>query len=703
MTEQELLEALASADPEQRRQAAARLKSLSPTQMAEPLVTALGDDDWRVRKEATAVAIAVAPAPEVLAALIEALQPGDNVGLRNAAVEALGQYGAAAIEALGKVVADLDADGRKLAAEALAMSGEAAALSVLEPLLEDEDANVRAIAVEALSAVGASCVEQVIPLLERCLQGDDRFQRLAALDGLNRLGIILPWDKIEPLLEDSILQRPALVAAGRSRDPRAAVRLVESLNDRRGSTWGAALAALAELARSGEAALGATRRAAEGLNARARSKLVRLVTTTEEDTERRRTALVVCGVLGGREAADAAIGVLAEDAVGAEAEEALGLMGAAAVPALVEHATDGPPGEQAASLELLGRLAEGVGRESAVSALLQALESQRPDSAVAALRAMTRIGDASCLGPAAAWMRQDVDPQLRQAAVAAVSAMATRHPVEAAKMARGVAAEGPEAYAAVVIVGALGGGVHPQLSEDVEFLSRATNHEATQVRKAAIEALARLPSDNGAEAVAFALTDEEREVQLSAVRALGRMRRVDGAFAGVDHLLDLVESSHDETLVAAAIRALGDVEDPRIFAVLKPLARGGSPMSAVSAVEALSRLSDVHRVDALIEATSHRDGEVVKAALRALAEARDPRAITHVGACLDHDAWDVRRLAADLLGRLGGEGTLGLLRARYGHEPESLVKEAIVRALSLIEGKASRRSTPPPRLRSSGR
>jgi HEAT repeat protein len=186
-------------------------------------------------------------------------------------------------------------------------------------------------------------------------------------------------------------------------------------------------------------------------------------------------------------------------------------------------------------------------------------------------------------------------------------------------------------------------------------------------------------------------------VQLAAVRALGRLRDEEGGAPGAPHLLELMESSDDEELVAAAIRALGEAGDARALGVLRPLARSGEPMRAVFAVEAIARLADPRRVDALIDALSHPDSEVVKAALRGLSAERDERVGAHLGACLDHEAWDVRRLAADLIGRAGQSGAVGLLRAKLAQETEPLVREAIQRALVEVElGGGLRRTTPPP-------
>src|SRR5688572_13643412 len=112
----------------------------------------------------------------------------------------------------------------------------------------------------------------------------------------------------------------------------------------------------------------------------------------------------------------------------------------------------------------------------------------------------------------------------------------------------------------------------------------------------------------------------------------------------------------------------------------------------------ISTMGDPRRIDSLTAALSHTDAEVVKAALRALAGERDVRVAAHIGACLDHQAWDVRRLAADLLGRIGGETAIELLRAKLANESELLVKDAVHRALIEIEGgSAVRRTAPPPR------
>ena len=135
----ELGRALGADDAEERRRGTARLRDAGEHVPAELLTRALADSDWRVRKEAVLTAIALAPSPQVLEVLIAALGPGDNVGLRNAAVDALSGYGVHAIPPLARALSNLDADGKKLVVDVLSKSARPEGLPLLKGLLRDAD------------------------------------------------------------------------------------------------------------------------------------------------------------------------------------------------------------------------------------------------------------------------------------------------------------------------------------------------------------------------------------------------------------------------------------------------------------------------------------------------------------------------------------------------------------------------------------
>jgi HEAT repeat protein len=79
--------------------------------------------------------------------------------------------------------------------------------------------------------------------------------------------------------------------------------------------------------------------------------------------------------------------------------------------------------------------------------------------------------------------------------------------------------------------------------------------------------------------------------------------------------------------------------------------------------------------------------------LRAAASERDERVEAHLARALSHPAWDLRRLAADLLGQRGDDSAKTLLRARLAQETEPLVREAIQRSLADAEGVAGMRAS----------
>jgi HEAT repeat protein len=285
----------------------------------------------------------------------------------------------------------------------------------------------------------------------------------------------------------------------------------------------------------------------------------------------------------------------------------------------------------------------------------------------------------------------------RRTAMVVLAEMAPRHPA----VARGIIGErevGDEDRIPVaVLLGALARAGYPTTQRDIELLTRCLLADSAAVRCAALEALSEIGDVAAADAIAFSLTDEESEVRLAAVRALGRLRGEGESSPVIGRLIDLAQKTDDRELLVAAVQAIGETSDPRVLTVLRPLVRSSEPSVAVAAVEAIAQVNDERRLEALIDGLSHSDVDVVKSAIRMLADEDDARVQAHLGACLDHDVWGVRCLAADLLGQKGGEVAAALLRAKHATEREPLVREALERALASVEGTLpTRRSSPAP-------
>jgi HEAT repeat protein len=682
---------LSSVDPEERRRATAELADLDSSAVAEQVTIALADEDWRVRKEAIAVALALAPSPALLERLVNAFLPSDNVGLRNAAVEALGGYGEAAVHALAAKMPEYDADGRKLAVEALGRSAQPSALRVLDERLADSDVNVRAAAAEAIAAIGGAGAPEAIAMLEGCLLSDEPLVSLAALDGLNTLGAVLPWRIVTGCLARPSLRRAALLAAGRSADARAIPVLLDALGVSRGALLSDVVTALRDFVRD-PALLPRVREGAESLSDKARAELLRLAADEDARESARRAALVVVGALGFEGAAECAVAALGDDRFLAEAHEALELLSERALNALVLATRSHDAVARGSSLSLLARLETPSLPSEAIEAARDALADAYPEVQSEALAVLSRYGNADCLTDVGRSLMPEGAPLTAKAAEAALRQLSVRCPEEARKLVEFARPDAADARAACVIIGALARDQR-EIDPELYFLTSALSNSHGSVRSAAVEALAAVGGARAVSAVAFALADEEDEVRRMAVIALGKIRAEDGTAPGVPHLIDLVQRGHDAELVAAAARALGEAGDHHALSVLKPLIRSPQPFVAVSAVEALAELAGSRRVESVLDGLSHTDAEVVKATMLALSDAPDARVVAHLGACLDHEAWDVRRLAADLLGRISGETALGLLRARMSSEDSPPVQAAIARALERAAGQ--RRSAPP--------
>jgi HEAT repeat protein len=695
MTDAHIAAGLDSADPEQRRLIVAGLLDARGPGALQQVIRALGDEDWRVRKEAIAVVIEMGAAPELLTALIGTFSTSDDVGLRNAVSEALAGFGQPAVIRLSEEMQRLDADGRKLAAEALGRTGHSSAVAVLSQLVSDPDMNVRVAAIEALGCVGGAETEAVAPVLVGALVRGDVLERLAALEAINALGIAVAWAELAPLVNVPVLERAALQAAAHINMTDVAVPLVAALarQARFGETW--PVIALAEYVSQDHRLLVCVRAALQSLQAAHRDFLLRL--TESEESDVRAAALVTLSALGDAGASRCVLDAAERDEVTGLADQLLFAIAALEPSVLLERLRGEAVGQRALVLRMAARHPNSIDREILLEQAASVIQHDRDPAFSAALELLSVLSNEECLRRLVKRF-PSLPVGLRRTAAVVLSEMALRHPEVARACIEAGPFEGERWLAVTVMLAALARGGQPTSQSDMELLTRCLLAEDASVRCAALDALSAFGDAAAADAIAFSLADEELEVRMAAVRALGRLRGEGESASVIGRLIDLAQRTDDRQLLVVAVQAIGETSDPRVLSVLRPLVRSNEPSVAVAAVEAIGLVSDARRLEALLDALTHPDVEVVKAAMGSLARESDVRVEVHLGACLDHDAWDVRRLAADLLGQRGGEVALGLLRAKHGSEREPLVKEALERALALSDGVTpARRSSAAPR------
>jgi len=676
---------LQQAEPEARRVAVRQIAKVRGPEAAELLLHALGDDDWRVRKEAANVAPLLERREEVVASLVAALSETVNIGLRNAAVEALIAVGSEAVGATVESLPRLDADARKLAVEVLGGVPDARGMAALMRALDDEDANVRVAAAEALgnaALAGEESRDNATRALVASLATRDTFLKIAALDSLARLEARLPWSIFEPYARDPLLRRYAIAAAAGSREPDAIRALANATGDASPTIAREAVVALGDLIAADpedEQALSVARAALlETPVGRAQAKRAAL---DPEDGRARGGALLLLGIIRDVAHVPVLVEALADDDVEERADLAVRLFGPAAAGPLLLSARFAKPHVRAAALVLAASL-EGAEVAVVREAVRTALQESSLDVVAGALEALGSVGDAADLRRAASFVGHQ-DERIAATATNTLSELASRHVDAARALLRDAGTEDPLALGCVLL-GAIAS-TRPLENEDLRLLERALAHADPNVRRAAIDALAQAGGEAAADAVVFALADEEHEVQLAAVRALGRLGRA-------EPLVGIVADTRDPVLTATALRALGDADPDRALSAARPLVAHADAAIACAAIEAIGQLVSSPRAaphiaaaceDALYAALDHSDAEAVKLALSLLGSRAGPRALARLGACLDHASWDVRRVAAELLGQDKSPAAQALLRARYEREKDPIVREAIAAAVSV--------------------
>lgn len=676
---------LADPEPEVRRVATKEIPSLPAPESCELLLVALGDADWRVRKEATTIASRVEPRTAVVFAVARVLGERDDIGLRNAAVEALVSIGPDAVPGAIDALSRLDADGRKLAVEMLAGAPTLSGMRALAKCLDDADANVVVAAAEGLGRAhlaGDEARELATTALTSLLESGATPARLAALESLRNLDEAVPWSALEPLFADPLLRRPAIAAAGGTTTPRAVRALAEACADP-GATL--SLEATIALGRSIEEAWGdddlldvaaKTLRA----SAQARARLREIARSKDVEGSARGAAILALGLV--RDPDDVALiaDALADDATADRAEAALRLYGQEAVEPLLVAGRTGAPSLRGATISMLPQLALGAGGGAAgpreaegLAAVRDALSDPSSDVVAPALKSLAIVGGASDL-PAVARHVSSRDPKVAGAAHGALLAIASRHLDAARGAVAGVDPQGDAALTATIALDALAR-AGATTAADAEFLASALTHREAAVRRGAIEALAAIGGDDAAVAVTLSLADEEPVVAHAAIRALGRLGRA-------EQLAALAVSTRDPIRLASVLRALKDADPTRAFAAARPLLRSKEAAVAAAAVEVVGGIDVEARIEALMGAADHPDHEVAKLALAQLANTGDERALASLARAIEHQAEAVRRYAAELLGHDGSAEAESMLRARLDREPSVEVRNAIMEALA---------------------
>lgn len=627
---------------------------------------AMGDESWRVRKEAIALFLSLPTAGRLAGQVVELLHAEENAGLRNAAFEILVRLGRQSLPFLLEELNCGDHDVRKFVLDILGEIADESTIPVVMSKLTDPDENVCAAAAENLGKLRAT---EAVPALLDALSLPHLLLRFSALEALSLIGSPVPISRLVSLYEDKLLRKPLFDCLGRIGNCEAAELLVTGLSDPMRNVRTAAAQALLNLVdRCGD-------ELAEGLSLSLQHNetvtfLIGMLDSTGMAT--RLAAVKLLGMARDPRAALPLLELFDDETLRDDAARALIASGRLTVCPLLNV---WPSAGLQTRIYLTYVFAE-TGCMDAAPLLATALDEPDTQLRIVALHALGRLGGAGHLLAICRYIGDDSD-EVRNAAQEALAGIGRKDPDAVINLLRNFTGdESPDVRcSAVQVLGRLGG-------EDVEpLLMLALKDESSQVRRAAIRFM-HGRSAGYLQALTLALTDEESEVRCQAVESLGQSHD-----PKVLPALALALSDDDIWVRTAAVRALGRSGCREGLEFVRRGLRDPIGLVTIAALETLVEHDPTGAADALFDALSHTDDEVVVAALRLLGMQETFQWLAPWGErLLNHHHWDVRLTAARMMAEQLGSSCLPLLEARLLVEGEEMVRAQFLELVEALAG-----------------
>jgi HEAT repeat protein len=642
---------LADASAEVRRRAVLEIPSLGDADFAEMLIQSLGDPDWRVRKEAAAIAASSTNRDDVITALIAATEEEENIGLRNAALNALSLGGIKAIDRIIERATLPNPDVRKTAIDILGLSRDQRAVAVLRLALSDADTNVRVAAAEWL---GEYRDTEATEALLSCLEVGNSLLNLVALQSLEKLGARAPWDHIAPLLDEPLLNEvivPILGASGASEAVPAVAKFL--------MTDPGACLAMTQLHDASDTLAILVEETLKQSGPETQEALWRW--NNEEKGEVERAALRCIVWMKQPETIPQLVSLARNSRHYPVLVEELGKWGDPVVEILKAMLRTETDHRLASVVGLLYRLLDDAAGRMFADDFESLLLSEHSAVATAAASAVARFGDETAI-PKLMDLIGSPSERIRNAAGCALSELANQFPDAVHEAVHHKSVTDPAGVQLCRVLEKVG------TESDAETVSLALRSSNSELRRSAVKTLARIWGIKSISRIGEALSDSELGVRMAAVDALAGI----GAPAAETIASALIKA--EGPVAPALVRALGKVGHPDAARILEEacLTSGDVALAAIEAAGAIGVDLNVTKNNLL----RHADKEVVKAALRAFGGAIPEEELS---ALIGHPEWDVRLAAVKEIGKRPSllAALRRTMRQQWDIEDNDLVRSAI--------------------------
>lgn len=670
---------LKSHDEEKRRQAVKFLGELRDRKLINTLIEAMGDQSWRVRKEATEAVLSFRD-PDVVWSLIPGLRDGSNAGLRNSVLEAIIRIGPEAVPAVAGLLKDEDQDVRKFAADILGGIETPETIPLLIAALDDEEENVVATSAEYLGKRGD---RRAIPPLLRLLKKDGFWIRFCALRAIGFLADEELEDEILPYLEDKELRKEAIDVLSRigSKEsfsrltgiyplsgPKERIRIMGALAGILGRISdrdaGSARDLIAILVR---ADLG------DALADHIRENIL------EGNREKRMLAVTIAGYFPSPSIMEALVGLILDSdeeddqweavcrSISEFPEEYLSSL----FPYLISEST--------ITKRKIARILGYMQYAPSLPKILPLVHDEDGHVRASIAVSLGHIGDKSAIMPLCNLLG-DPYPDVREAAVRALLEMAPKDE-SANGMIKEIILSSLEednemAREACLMVLA-------ELADIsvIPLFKRFLKDTSARVRKVALSGLGRLNTDHAMDIILTALTDEDPDIRTEAIRHLGN-----NGGGKYRNAVAAMVSDEDDAVAAEALRSLTAFSGEDPFEILRLSARESSGLKQLAAIRALCSLSGRRVLDAVMQVFPKGSNEVKKEVIRYVGKAGHSDHLQFIINHLEDPDWSIRIAAVEAISSLGDLDAVALLKEKYyPGEADAMVRRAMESTFEPVE------------------
>lgn len=660
--------ALESPDEELRRAVIASLRGEDLGDVCEFIFTAMGDDSWRVRKEAVNVFVGAEPSEDLIAALLELLRDEGNAGLRNSAVETVILLGMRAGRQLKALAGDADPGVRKFVFDMMGGIGNAEFVPALLGALHDADANVSAAAAEHLGTIGdAGAVPE---LLSAIATNDSVLFRFSALSALVKLGFPAPVpEEIKQLVGQEIFSKVVYDCIGSIGDHTAAPTLQEGFLSGKKSSRASAVKAFNRLLRRSDAPVrleleGSLRRLS---GSEVVPAFIELLDVEGPDSALAEAVTNLLGFIGDTRAAVPLLAAYVTERLSSPALGALNALGPVGMDTIRAFYPYADEKMCWAICTLFGE----VGYQAGAGVIREALHNPSPLVRRAAVHAVGLLGLSDCI-PEIIGMLDEADDSGSHAIITSLKILSGKAPDPVRGVARQLAeSDRPQRRRdAALLFAAL---------NDGECLARLVKDEDPSVRQVSVAAIGKLPFSCLRGLLQIALVDETPEVRMVAAEALGESGSADAAGP-----LALALRDDDSRVQCAALKSIARLDPEGSLDAIRALLPTAGGLLTITCLEVLASLGSEAALGLVETVLDNEDEELVKLALSILSRRDGQRIVRNAGQLLTHPHEGIRCDAAIALAALPGQQPRAMLAAALETEESGLVRNLMERLMKGI-------------------